>query len=426
MNAAALWIILLACPAACLFTAAYLALKTLNRARLQELMQGRGQADRFERLIAQLPKLQLMTGTLRTLCNMVVVLAVLFLMQRLYPHWQLWAQYASALFIGGVLVSAFSVAIPTPWSRYKGEELLASTDRPLLLLLRLFMPFANLLHLADPLVRRISGAAPSQDADEELSEELISVVEEHAQGEVDPQQRQMIEAVVEFRSTTVGQVMTPRTEMVGLEVSATVEEIKHAVIEQGFSRLPVYAESLDHIVGVLYARDLIGHLGTDQPVTLRQNLREALMVPESKPVKELLSEFKQKKVHIAIVLDEYGGTAGLVTIEDIVEEIVGDIEDEYEKSQAKPSIVRVSETVAEVDGRAYIDDINDALGLALPESEDYDTLGGFVFATLGHVPGKGESFEHSGVKLTVIAAERTRVVTVRIEKHLTDESGAPS
>jgi CBS domain containing-hemolysin-like protein len=225
--------------------------------------------------------------------------------------------------------------------------------------------------------------------------------------------------------------MTPRTDVVGIDVDATLEQIRDVIIEKGFSRYPVYEGTIDHIVGILYAKDLIRLVG--QPVTaessddegydLRRLLREALLTPETKPVQALLAEFKARHVHIAIVLDEYGGTAGIVTIEDVIEELVGDIQDEYEQPETTPELRWIDDQTAEVDARMHVDDVNDALRLKLPEDEDYDTVGGFVFSTLGHIPIVGETVEYGSAKLTVIEAERTKVNRVRIELPSPDEQG---
>jgi CBS domain containing-hemolysin-like protein len=284
---------------------------------------------------------------------------------------------------------------------------------------RLTLPMVSFLHLLDPLVRRISGASenPQEEADR-ASEEVLSVVEEHeSSGSVDEDQRQMIEAVFDLNNTSAGEIMTPRTEVVGIDVHASLEEIRKNVLEHGHSRIPVYEETIDQIVGILYAKDLIKHLGEapGSAFSLSKTMRQALLVPESKSVRDLLAEFKTRKVHIAIVLDEYGGTAGLVTIEDILEELVGDIQDEYEHTEEPPAVTKIDHSTAEVDARIHIDDLNDELGLELPEDEDYDTLGGFVFSTLGHIPQVGERFDFQDVAFTVTEAERTKVKRVRVE-----------
>jgi len=216
--------------------------------------------------------------------------------------------------------------------------------------------------------------------------------------------------------------MTPRTDVVGIEKHSTLEQIRDIILSEGYSRYPVYDDSLDNIVGVLYVKDLLPLVGAngvdvESEFKLREVVRPALFVPETKTLRDLLAEMQQRKVHMALCLDEYGGTAGLVTIEDILEEIVGEIQDEYElEEKAEPDIVRVDETTAEADGRAYIDDVNDALEIELPEDEDYDTIGGFVFAQLGHVPEVGESFDYEHLQITVLDAEKTKVNRVKIEQ----------
>ena len=190
----------------------------------------------------------------------------------------------------------------------------------------------------------------------------------------------MIENIVEFRSTDVGEVMTPRTDIEGIELTDDLEAIREFIVRVGHSRIPIYAENLDHIRGVLYVKDLIPFLGRDcDGFHLEPLLRQPLRVPETKPLRDLLSEFKRSEVHMAIVIDEYGGTAGLVTIEDVLEEIVGEIHDEHEPDDVdEPTLDVVDDTHAEVDGRFHIDDLNERLGLTLPENEDYDTIAGFL------------------------------------------------
>src|SRR4029079_18827832 len=220
-------------------------------------------------------------------------------------------------------------------------------------------------------------------------------------GVVDEEERQMIESVIAFHDTHVGQIMTPRPEIFALEAGCTLETVKGRIAESGHSRIPVYQGTIDQIVGVLHARDLLKFLGNPpEAFTLKDFLRPAFFVPETKPLRDLLHDFRLQKVHIAIVSDEYGGTAGLVTIEDIFEELVGDVSDEHEP--AEPAmIVRVNDLVAEADARVYIDELNRVLGLNLPEDAGYDTLGGFVTTTAGKIPSAGTTIEHGGVKYTI-------------------------
>ncbi|MEC9373790.1 MAG: hemolysin family protein, partial [Planctomycetota bacterium] len=289
------------------------------------------------------------------------------------------------------------------------------------LLFFLTWPFARALAFIDLVIKRLAGVEDLTD-EEELERELMSVVSEgEEEGALDENERQMIEAVVEFRSTTVDQIMTPRTEVEGFELTNDLNYIRAFIEEAGHSRIPVYEGDLDHIAGVLYAKDLLRFLGRDvNGFDLRSILRRPTFVPETKPLRGLLQEFQQNKVHLAIVLDEYGGTAGLVTIEDVLEEIVGEIEDEYEPATETPPSIQLVEGQRSVicDARAYIDDVNDeleAIDASLPEGESYDTVGGFVLSILGHMPVAGESFTLNGFIVKVLEAEPTRVTRVQID-----------
>ncbi|HLL89615.1 MAG TPA: hemolysin family protein, partial [Tepidisphaeraceae bacterium] len=233
-----------------------------------------------------------------------------------------------------------------------------------------------------------------------------------------PQERVMIESVISFRDTTVGQIMTARPESVALELGSTLPHVKATIEESGHSRLPVYNGTLDQIVGVLYARDLLKFVG-EPPETfdMRAAMRPPLFVPETKPLRDLLTDFRLQKVHVAIVSDEYGGTAGLVSIEDLLEEIVGDIADEHEP--AEPAMLRkLDDQTWEADARVYLDELNRVVGLSLPEDAGYDTLGGFVSTTLGKIPADGTVFEYETVKYTILDAEPQKVNRVKIELQL--------
>jgi CBS domain containing-hemolysin-like protein len=413
----AIWIALIACLGACYFSACNIALKSFSRKRLADLLEARGRVSRLGPFLERVNETTLMAGTLRTILVLVVLLATFSYLEGRLGQQSRVLVYGVSFLVAGILVSIFAVAIPVSWARYRRESLLAWSIPLLTVVLIVLMPLIKVLHLFDPIVRRISGVDLAPREDTELSEEVLSVVEGSDSGsEVDEAQKEMLEAVFDLPSTTAGEIMTPRTDVVGIDVSATPEEVKQTIMRFGHSRIPVYDQSLDNIVGILYAKDLIQFVGDGNDFDLRSVLREAFLVPESKSVRELLAEFKARKVHIAMVLDEYGGTAGLVTIEDIIEEIVGDIQDEYELKEEGPYVHRLDERTIEVDARMRIDDLNDEIDLQIPEGEDYDTVGGFVICTLGHIPATGEWFEQGVFRLTVTGAERTKVTRVRVER----------
>ena len=232
---------------------------------------------------------------------------------------------------------------------------------------------------------------------------------------MDETEREMIQSVIEFSDTTVAEVMTARPDIVGLPVDSSLEKIRSVIEESGHSRIPVYEGSLDHVIGILYARDLLRYVGEKpKAFDIRSAIRQAFFVPESKLVRDLLQDFRLQKVHIAIVLDEYGGTAGLVTIEDLLEELVGDISDEHEGIE--PAVFkRIDDSTAEVDARIHIDELNRLLGTRLPENQGYDTLGGFISTHLGRIPQAGTQFEYDGSLFVILEAEPQRVTRVRVE-----------
>jgi putative hemolysin len=430
VSEAAPWVAVIAALFSCFFAACNYALLDFSRRKLAEIFEERGMPERFSEIEEARDGLTLMTGLLRTVSNLVLLVAMIALIAPpQQPHH--WGDLLIALVLSGFIIGIVGVAIPVSWSRYAAEPLLARTLPLLRFIYRVLTPVMAGLHLFDPIVRRLLGVPVAVEGDPEpVQQEILDAVSEgEKSGLMDEAQKEMIEAVVDFPSITVDQVMTPRTEVAGILASSSMEDVKRFVADVGRSRIPVYEEDLDHIVGILYVKDLISFVGQTlpEPFDIRKHVREAMFVPETKTVRDLFGQFKQANVHIAIVLDEYGGTAGLVTIEDILEEIVGDIRDEYEKkADKKPGITQLGENTWEVAARVYVDDFNDELKVELPDEEDYDTVGGFVFATLGRIPDTGETFEYDGLRFTIIDAEKTRVNTLRVEMLKHDEVGVPA
>lgn len=263
---------------------------------------------------------------------------------------------------------------------------------------------------------RVVGVPQETTETREIVEGLREVIEDTARrSDFDATERELIENVMEFSDVDVAEIMTPRTEIHGVELEEGLEEVVRVAATEGHSSIPVYADSLDNIVGYVSARGIVQILAEDglEGSRLREHLRPAYFVPETKRVTELLAEFRRGKRKMAIVLDEYGGTAGMVTLGDILGEIVGDIGDEYDRDEPEP-VHRIEPGVAEVEAGLRIAEVNEALDLDLPEDEDYETLGGFVLSELGHLPRVGERFEHGEVGYTVTEASDRRVLRVRI------------
>jgi CBS domain containing-hemolysin-like protein len=323
--------------------------------------------------------------------------------------------------IGALALYLTSMLLPLSIADWAGEKLIYTSASLVRLLYYIAWPLRT-LWAVDVVVKRLAGEGETTEEDEAHEEILSAVSEGEQSGHISEAERKMIEAVVDFRSTTTEAIMTPRTEVEGIDLTDDLPSIIRFIEEAGHSRIPVFEHSPDEIAGILYAKDLLPFVGKDaEDFKLRSILREALFVPESKLVNDLLIELQTRKVHMAIVLDEYGGTTGLVTFEDILEEIVGEIEDEYEPEHETLPEICVDETghTAEIDARAYLNDANEALEpieIKLPEGEDYDTVGGYILAKLGHIPVAGEDFHENGYLITILDAEPTRVTRLRVEK----------
>ncbi len=395
------------------FSIAAYCLRDYSRARLSDYLEIRGRTRLYEPLIRNTSDLIFVTASCRLVANILILLALLRVFDNPDHHW--WTHYLLATIATMVLTVLSSVAIPHAISRHAAEPILGIFGGVLLALRIIFLPFTRIMHGVDRMVLRLAGGHKEPEA-EEIEQEIMSVVAEgEKDGVVDRVEREMIESVIEFRDTQVGQIMTARPEIVALEIHASLEQVKKTLEESGHSRVPVYDDTLDHIAGILYARDLLKHLGQPpEEFNIRSAMRPAVFVPEIKPLRDLLKDFRIQKVHIAIVADEYGGTAGLVTIEDILEELVGEISDEHEPA-GPSSFKRIDEKSAEVDARMYIVDLNRQMDLHLPEDAGYETLGGFISMTLGRIPPAGTSFQHERAKYTILAAEPQRVDRVRVE-----------
>ena len=253
---------------------------------------------------------------------------------------------------------------------------------------------------------------------EELADEIRSAVENGESEEpLEEAHRDMIQSIVEFRDVEVREIMTPRTEVVGVEIDTSPGNARRLVVEEGHTRLPVYEKDLDNVVGILNAKDLIGRIGRPgwESAELKDIMRKARYIPETKKIDELFEELRVQKTHMAVVLDEYGGTAGVVTIEDILEEIVGEIEDEYDGETRDP-IEHVDEDTIELDAKVRVGELNDILPLDIPEDDDFDTIGGFVFAHLGRIPRVGERFEYGSAEITVLDANERRINRLRLSR----------
>jgi len=400
------------------FSVNAMALRIFSRSKLQDAFKAINREDFVELFVDSAEKLFLACLLYRLILNMCIALWLLHILALARGGPQT-MDYLLTFVVAMIICSVFSLAIPCAWAKYASEKILSRSYKLLMLFAVIASPILWTFRFYNRFVRRLAGVTETtpEEEQEERQEEFLTDLEQHRiEGGVDEEEQEMIENVLELSDTTAEEVITPRTDIVAIEVNSDLQTIIGIINEAGHSRFPVYEENIDNIIGLLYAKDLLTEIGKDPAdFKLRDKIRNAYFVPETKPLRTLLHEFQSQKLHIAIVLDEYGGTAGIVTLEDILEELVGEIIDEYEETPPE-HIQTIDKNTIEVDARTYIDDINDEFELNLPENEDYDTIGGFVFSHLGYIPKTSETFDYGKLKFTVLSAEPRRVKRIRIQK----------
>ncbi len=325
-----------------------------------------------------------------------------------------WAIPISTI-ISTFLILIFAEVTPKSYAFQRAEKVALFTAAPLSLLHRLFSPVAIVMTTVANLILKVFGLKlvnPEPFVTEEEIKTLVDIGEE--EGIIEEEEREIIEGVFEFSETLAREVMVPRVDIVALDVNSTFEEAIDTINMSGHSRIPIYEETIDNIVGILYAKDLLKYFGLKNPPPLKAIMRSPYYVPETKPIDELFREMRAQKIHMAIIIDEYGGTAGLVTIEDILEELVGEIMDEYDINE-ESMVKEIAPDELIVDGRMNLEELNELLGVNLP-AEETDTIAGFVYDHISHIPKAGEEFEYDGVLIRVEEVRGRRITKLRIKK----------
>ncbi len=289
------------------------------------------------------------------------------------------------------------------------------TALPVDIIRRVLFPLTKFLHLLSGGISRALGVERRRLSISEYEiKTLIEVSEEH--GALEEDEKEMIQGIFEISEMTVKEIMVPRVDMACLPITATGQDVIRLVKEKGHSRIPIYNENLDQIAGVIHVKDLLPYLDNGEyQVDLARVIRDVIFVPEGKKIDDLLRQFQQDKAHMAVVVDEYGGTAGLVTLEDVLEEIVGEIQDEYDREI--PLSHWIDEKTLLADARINIGELNEILGEPLiPETEDYETLGGFIFSQTGELPRPKESLDFSDLHFVIEELSGKRIGKIRIER----------
>lgn len=315
----------------------------------------------------------------------------------------------------------FGEATPKVYATHNRLPVARFTASLFYVLLRVLRPinwlFINSTHMLEVRLKK-------QNAEIDIEEinKAIEITVEHENTSESKEEARILKGVVQLGNITVKQVMRPRMEIAAVEDKLNFKELLKEVNEKGYSRIPVFKDSIDNIVGTLYIKDLLSHLNEDSNFGWKNLLREPLFVPETKRVDDLLREIQESRKHLAIVVDEFGGTKGIITLEDIVEEVLGDIQDEFDEAEPDNEIRKISEGVFVVEGKTFISDLATALEL----KEDFfdeakgeaETVGGLVLQLLEHIPTNGEATEFQSLKFTVIRVENNRVSEVKVEKQL--------
>jgi len=402
------------------------ALDRFSRATLLELADEAESRERVERFLEREGAHLLTARLLRFLGNALLVVGIAFV--------ALGGDLRDAgatMIPWGTVLTVLAISFALTFLINDVLVRLAAARKPDQLLLRLVPGLALAGHILVPLrlpliwIVRVIFRVRLDGAGLSTREEVLETVEEgEREGSLSKTEADMIESIMDLDQSTVRDVMTPRADIIAVQADATLAEAVRTINDEGVSRVPIYGEDRDDVIGVLYARDLIAYWKPDEPngtnpAKLRDLMRKPFFVPENKPVNDLLAEMRARKVHLAVVLDEFNGTTGLITIEDVLEEIVGEIHDEYDDVEEEAATTATAEELAsgtmDVDGRTPIEDVNKALSVELPVEDDFETMGGLVFNRLGAVPRVGDTVHLDEVALTVLEADERTVKKLKVQ-----------
>jgi CBS domain containing-hemolysin-like protein len=419
-------IAILLVPLAGLFGAMDAALQRVSKARVEEMRrEGVKRADSLEQVVLERARHVALLLLLRIICETLAAVLVTVL---LYNVWG--SSWKTVLTAAGVMIVVSYVLVgvgPRTLGRQHAYGTALATAGVVRLLGRVLGPVATLLILIGNMITPGRGFRDGPFSSEVELRELVDMAEER--GVVESGERNMIHSVFELGDTIAREVMVPRTDVVWIERTKTVRQALALALRSGFSRLPVIGENVDDVVGVVYLKDLVrrSQNGSDsRGPKVEEVMRPPTFVPESKPVDELLRDMQAQRIHIAIVVDEYGGFAGLVTIEDILEEIVGEIADEHDAFQ-RPPVEKLSDGSIRVTARLPVEDLAELFGVELPEDDDVETVGGLLARELGRVPIEGASADVGGLRLVAESrgGRRNRIDTLlvcRVEEPSEDEA----
>ena len=408
------------------FTACETAVIEVNDTKIKKLAETDKKAKRLFNIISQPNKLLVSLSVFKALTTVIVaILATVTFYAGLkvkISRFDIRPTVISMLsiiiivLITTLLLVVFGDSIPKRLAKKDSETFAIGISGILHSLMIILSPFTKLISVVTFIFGKLLGFSIITNKETVTEEEILMMVDAvNETGAIEQSQKEMINNIFEFDDLEISEVMTHRTDMVAVEKSTNIRELTMLAISEGFSRIPVYDNSIDNIIGVVYVKDLLCLIGTEKPEeqSASEFLRDIMYVPQTNHCGELLKEFIEEKVQIAVVVDEYGGTAGLVTMEDLLEAIVGNIQDEYDDEIE--DIVKISDGIYEISGTAPAEEVLEELGITLPEEHDFDTIGGYVIDLLGYIPSENEFPEasHKNVTFNVLQTEDKRIVKLK-------------
>ena len=405
------WLILILLILVCgsaFFSASETALTSLNKIKLRNMVEENVKnADKIQKLIDDPNRLlsSILIGN-NLVNNAAAALTTMIAVSLLGGQ----SGVGAATMVITIIILIFGEITPKTLASQNAEKVSLAVANIISAIVFISTPVVKVMNLITNVLIKILGGNSTEKTPTITEAELKTMVNvSHEEGVLEVDERRMINNVFDFGDLKAKDVMTPRTDMICVEDNITYDEIVSIFKEERFSRLPVYHESVDNIVGILYVKDII--FIDEQHFRIIDYMREPFFTYESKPISELFSEMRGNRIRAAVILDEYGGTSGLVTLEDLVEEIVGDIADEYDEQGEEIEVIKEDEFI--VDGSTRLEDVNEMIGLHL-ESEDFDTIGGYVIGILGSFPDGGEEVETDNIKIVVEEVDKNRIEKLRI------------
>ncbi len=412
------------------FAGAEAALIAVRRSKVNALASTHGASGRALKMLKEKPETFLATvqvgvtvvGTLAAVVSGATIVSVLAPHIKALP-WEFAHRWSEQIAIGVVvtLIAVFELVMGELVPKYiaiaRPDKIAIIVARPILWLAAIGKPIVAVLTVVSRGITRLLGVKASEHNQPVSDQEIrMLAVEGSLHGTIDDVERELIHQALDFSDTTARQVMTPRPDVIGIDINWTNEEVLQTIREEGYSRFPVYDATIDRISGAIYTKDVIHLLSEDSPIILRDLVRPVMFVPDSMVISEVLAKFQKQRRHLAIVLDEFGGTAGLITLEDVLEEIVGDIRDEYDADEQAEFRMYPDGSAVAAGGMPIID-FNEEFGVSL-STDLADTLAGLFTATIDRLPRKGDFIEVGGVRFDVATLKGRRIVLLRARKNL--------